>query len=127
LFDVLVSCVFLLSAVLSWAWGYDGFVVVDLLCWAGHLIIGGGVRLGEYGKCIMHFGLDLELSKFLFLQLPVTVIQSSLSFSPSSGIPAHRQLSPDLFPLLAYLPNSFENLWHDLNATSSSLQIDLKQ
>ncbi len=73
------------------------------------------------------FGLCLKLSKFLVLPSPVTVIQLSLSFSPSSSIPAHRQLSPDSLPLLAYPPNSFENLWHGLNATLSSLQIDLKR
>jgi hypothetical protein len=51
----------------------------------------------------------------------------SLLFSLFSGIPMHHQLSPDLLPLLAYLPNSAENLWRGLNATSSLLQIDLKQ
>jgi hypothetical protein len=53
---VLAPGIFLLPAVLSWAWGYDGFVVVPLLCRAGHVVVGGGVRLGEYGKCIMQFG-----------------------------------------------------------------------
>jgi hypothetical protein len=46
---------FLLPAVLLWAWGYDGFVVVDLLCRGERVVVGGDVRLGEYGKCIMHF------------------------------------------------------------------------
>ncbi len=55
LLAVLASCNFLLSAVLSWARGYDGFVIVDLLCWAGHVVMGGGIGLGEYGKCLMHF------------------------------------------------------------------------
>jgi hypothetical protein len=67
----------------------------------------------------------LGLSKFLVLLLPVTVIHLSL-FSLSSGIPAHRQLSPDLLPSLAYLPNLAANLWRGLNATSSKLQINLK-
>jgi hypothetical protein len=124
---VLASCNFLLSAVLLWAWGYDGFVVIDLLCWAGCVVMGGGVGLGEYGKCIMHCWVGLGLSKFVVLPLPVTLIHLSLSFSPSYGVPAHRQLSSDLLPLLAYPPNSFKNMWHGLNATSSSLQIDLKR
>ncbi len=72
------------------------------------------------------FGLGLGLSIFFVLPLPVTVIQLSLSFFPSFGVSAHRQLSPDLSPLLAYPPNSVENLWRGLNATSSSSQIDLK-
>jgi hypothetical protein len=72
-------------------------------------------------------GLDLGLSNFLVLPLPVTLIHLSLLFSPSSGVTAHRQSSPDLLPLLAYLPNLAENLWHGLNATSSLLQINLKQ
>jgi hypothetical protein len=59
--------------------------------------------------------------------LLVTMIQFSLSFSPSSGVPAHRQSSPDLLPLLAYPPKPVKNLWRGLNATSSSLQIDLKR
>ncbi len=53
---------FLLPAVLSWAWGYDGFVVVNLLSWAERVVVGGGIGLGEYGKCIMHsevgFGIE---------------------------------------------------------------------
>jgi hypothetical protein len=47
---------FSLPAVLLWAWGYDGFVVVNLLCWVEHVVVSGGIWLGEYGKCIMHFG-----------------------------------------------------------------------
>jgi hypothetical protein len=72
-------------------------------------------------------GLGLGLNKFLVLPLPVTVIHLSLLFSPSSGVPAQCQLSSDLLPLLAYLPSMAKNLWQGLNATSSSLQIDLKQ
>ncbi len=78
-------------------------------------------------NALCSFGLGLGLSKFLVLPLPVTVIHLSLSFSPSSGVPAHHQLSPDLLPLLVYPPYTLENLWRGLNATSSSLQIDLKR
>jgi hypothetical protein len=77
----------------------------------------------------MHYAildLGLGLSNFLVLLLPVTVIHLSL-FSPSSGVPACRQSSPDLLSLLAYLPNKAANLWRGLNATLSLLQIDLKR
>ena len=47
---------FSLPAVLSWAWGHEGFVIVHFLCGAGHVVVGGGVGLGEYGICIMQFG-----------------------------------------------------------------------
>ncbi len=47
---------FSLPAVLMLAWGYDGFVVIYLLCRAGCIVVGGGIGLGEYDKCIMHFG-----------------------------------------------------------------------
>ncbi len=73
------------------------------------------------------FGLDLRLSIFLVLSLPVTAIHLSLLFSPSSGVPVHRQSSPDLLPLLAYLPNLAANLWRGLNATLSLSQINLKR
>ncbi len=119
--------IFLLPAVLSWAWGYDGFVVVDLLCWAVLVVVSGGIRVGEYGKCIMHFGVGFGIEYFFYFTLPVTVIHLSLSFSPSSGIPAHRESSPDLLPLLVYLPNLAANLWRGLNATLSLLQINLKR
>ncbi len=52
---------FLLPEVLCWAWGYDSFVIVDLLCWAECIVVSGGVRLGEYGKCIMHFGVGFGI------------------------------------------------------------------
>jgi hypothetical protein len=78
-------------------------------------------------NALWDLGLGLGLSKFVVLLLPVTVIHLALLFSPSSGVPMHHQLSPDSLPLLAYLPNnSAENLWRDLNATSSLLQINLK-
>ncbi len=53
---MLAPGIFLLPAVLMWALGYDGFVVIFLLCRAGHIVVGGDIGLGEYGKCIMHFG-----------------------------------------------------------------------
>ena len=55
---------FLLPAVLSRAWGYDGFVFVHLLCRAERVIVGWGVRLGEYGKCIMRFGFGFGVKYF---------------------------------------------------------------
>ena len=60
---MLASGNFLLPAVFSWAWGHDGFVIVDLLCWAECVVVSRGVGLGEYGKCIMHFwvGFGIEL------------------------------------------------------------------
>jgi hypothetical protein len=63
-------------------------------------------------------GLGFGLSKFLVLLLPVTIIHLPLLFSLYSGVPEHCQLSPDSLPLLAFPPNSAENLWHGLNATS---------
>jgi hypothetical protein len=36
--------------------GYDGFVVVHLLCRAGRVAVGGGIGLVKYGKCIVQFG-----------------------------------------------------------------------
>jgi hypothetical protein len=53
LLNVLLPGIFLLPAVFSWIRGYGGFVVVHLQCWAAHVVDGGGVGLGEYGKCIM--------------------------------------------------------------------------
>jgi hypothetical protein len=61
LLNVLLPGDFLLPAVFSWIRGYDGFVVVHLQCWAAHVIDGGGVVLGEYGKCIMQFGFKFGL------------------------------------------------------------------
>ena len=65
---------FLLPAVLSWAWGYDGFVVVNLLCQAECIVVSGGVGLGEYGKCIMHFGVGFGVKLIFSFTIPVTVI-----------------------------------------------------
>ncbi len=61
LLNVLSQGIFLLPAVFSWIRGYDGFVVVHLQCWAAHVVDGGGIELGEYGKCIMQFGFDFGL------------------------------------------------------------------
>ncbi len=47
-----------LPAVFSWIMGYDGFVVVHLLWWAAHVVVGGVVGLGKYGKCIMQCGFE---------------------------------------------------------------------
>ena len=46
-------------------------------------------------------------------------------FSPSSDVPAHRHLLPEL-SFSAYPPNSAKNLMRGLKYTSSSLQINLK-
>ncbi len=61
LLNVLLPGNFLLPAVFSWIRGYDGFVVVHLQCWAAYVVDGGGVGLGEYGKCIMQFGFKFGL------------------------------------------------------------------
>jgi hypothetical protein len=50
-----------LPAVFPWIRGYDGFVVFHLRCWAAHVVDGGGIGLGEYGKCIMQFGFEFGL------------------------------------------------------------------
>jgi hypothetical protein len=34
--------------VLTWAWGYDGFVVIRLLWRDGRVVVDEGVGLGEY-------------------------------------------------------------------------------
>ncbi len=108
-------------------WGYYGSVVIHLLCGVGCVVVGGGIRLGEYQKCIMRFGFGSGIEYFFVLPLPVTIIHLAFLFSPFSGVPAHHQLSPDLLPLLAYLPNSAEILWRGLNNTSSLSQINLKR
>jgi hypothetical protein len=60
-------------------------------------------------NALCNLSLGLGLSKLLVFPLPVTVIHLSFLFSPSSGVPARHQLSPDSLPLLAYLPNSSED------------------
>ncbi len=67
---------FLLPSVLTWAWGYDGFVIVHLLCRAGCVAVGGGIGLGEYGKCIMHFGFGFEVNN------PFVIIVLSILWHP---------------------------------------------
>ncbi len=55
------QAIFLLPAVLLWAWRYDGFVIVYWLCWVERVVVGGGIGLGEYGKCIIHFGVGFGI------------------------------------------------------------------
>ena len=79
--------IFSLPAVLSWAWGYDGFVVVDLLCRAGRIVMGGGLVLGEYGKCIMHFWVGFGIEKILSFTIacyrdPIVIIILSILRHP---------------------------------------------
>ncbi len=50
-----------LPAVFSWIRGYDGFVVVHFQWWAAHVVVGGVVGLGKYGKCIMQCGFEFGL------------------------------------------------------------------
>jgi hypothetical protein len=61
LLNVLLPGNFALPAVFPWIRGYDGFVIVHLQCWATHVVDGGGVGLGEYGKCIMQFRFEFGL------------------------------------------------------------------
>jgi hypothetical protein len=61
LLNVLLPGNFSLPAVFSWIRRYDSFVVIHLQCWAAHVVDGGGVGLGEYGKCIMQFGFKFGL------------------------------------------------------------------
>ncbi len=95
---------------------------LGVLQWVGAL----GWESMANALCNLGLDLGLGLSKFLVLLLPVTVIHLP-SFSSSAGIPARRQSSPDLISLLAYPPNLAAKLWHGLNATLSSLQINLKR
>jgi hypothetical protein len=61
LLNVLLLGDFSLPVVFPWIRGNDGFVIVHLQFWAAHVVDGGGVRLGEYGKCIMQFGFEFGL------------------------------------------------------------------
>jgi hypothetical protein len=70
-------------------------------------------------NALCNVGLSLGFSNFLVLPLPVTVIHLSSSFSPSSDVPAHRHLLPEL-SFSAYPPNSAKNLMRGLKSTSSS-------
>jgi hypothetical protein len=124
---------------ISWCWaiflylrcfcGPGGMMVLSLsICCVGlgTLLWVGASGWESMAYALCNLGLGLGLSKFLVLLLPVTVIHLSL-FSPSSSVPAHHQSSPVLLPSLAYPPNLAANLWHGLNPTSSSSQIDLKR
>ncbi len=92
----------------------------------GALQLGGASGWKSMANALCNLGLGLGLSNFLVLLLPVTVIHFSF-ISLSSSVPVQHRLSPDSLPLLAYPPNSAENLWCGLNATLSLSQIDLKQ
>ncbi len=61
LLNVLLLGNFASPAVFPWIRGYDGFVVIYLQCWAAHVVDGGGIGLGDYGKCIMQFGFEFGL------------------------------------------------------------------
>ncbi len=53
---MLALSIFLLPAVLTWAWGYDGFVVVNLLSRAGHVVVSRwGHQVGRVWQ--MHYAL----------------------------------------------------------------------
>jgi hypothetical protein len=58
LLNVLLPGYLALPAVFLWIRGYDGFVVVHLQWWAAHIVVGGVVGLGKYGKCIMQCGFE---------------------------------------------------------------------
>ncbi len=61
LLNVLLPGYLALPAVFSWIRGYDGFVVIHLQWWAAHVVVGGVVGLGKYGKCIMQCGFEFGL------------------------------------------------------------------
>ena len=61
LLNVLSPGYLALPAVFSWIMGYDGFVVIHLQWWAAHVVVGGVVELGKYGKCIMQCGFEFGL------------------------------------------------------------------
>ncbi len=58
LLNVLSPGYLALPAVFSWIRWYDGFVVVHLQWWAAHVVAGGVLGLGKYGKCIMQCGFE---------------------------------------------------------------------
>ncbi len=86
----------------------------------------GSLGWESMANALCNLGLSLGFSNFLVLQQPVTVIHLTSLFSPSSNIPTHRHLLPEL-SFSAYLPKSTVNLMHGLKSTSSSLHIDLKR
>ena len=61
LLNVLSPGYLALPAVFLWIRGYDGFVVVRLQWWATHVVAGGVIGLGKYGKCIMQCGFEFGL------------------------------------------------------------------
>ncbi len=77
-------------------------------------------------NALCNLGLSFGFSNFLVLPQPVTVIHLSSSFSPSSGVPAHRHSLPES-SFSAYPPKSAVNLLRGLKSTLSSSQIDLKR
>ncbi len=58
LLNVLLPGYLALPAMFLWIMGYDGFVVINLQWWAAHVVVGGVVGLGKYGKCIMKCGFE---------------------------------------------------------------------
>ncbi len=58
LLNVLLPGYLALPAVFSRIRGYDGFVVIHLQWWGAHVVVGGVVGLGKYGKCIMQCGFE---------------------------------------------------------------------
>jgi hypothetical protein len=61
LLNVLSPGYLALPVVFSWIRGYDGFVVIHLQWWGAHVVVGGVVGLGKYGKCIMQCGFECGL------------------------------------------------------------------
>ncbi len=61
LLNVLSPGYLALPAVFLWIRGYDGFVIVHLQWWAAHVVVGGVIGLGKYGKCIMQYGFEFGL------------------------------------------------------------------
>jgi hypothetical protein len=61
LLNVLLLGYLALPAVFLWIRGYASFIVIHLQWWATHAVVGGVVRLGKYGKCIMQCGFEFGL------------------------------------------------------------------
>jgi hypothetical protein len=61
LLNVLLPGYLALPAVFLWIRGYDGFVVIHLQWWSAHVVVGGVIGLGKYGKCIMQCGFGFGL------------------------------------------------------------------
>ena len=58
---MLLSGYLALPAVFSWIGGYNGCVVVHLQWWTAHVVAGGVIGLGKYGKWIMQFWFEFGL------------------------------------------------------------------